>query len=697
MCCVLGACSPTIEIEKKSGTFNDVQYVSDGHEHNIMDVHVPRGTTKSLPLVIYISGEEFSGEPKERFTKDYASLIRSKNYIVAEIMYRPSPEVIFPASIHDAKAAIRFLKSEADFYKIDTSRIGVIGRGVGAYLASILGTSIGVDLLEGKELGHTHVSSEVHAIFGINGPSDFSQIDDYYFDSCNSSSKHNSSESVVSQYIGCNLSTCPDDYERASAISYVDGNEPPFLIVHGQEDCVISPYQGELLQKALTDNESEASLIIVPGAGHGSNFPPEKIQSLALRFFDQKLRGVNDYTSRKGKVPSFIKTTIDETFRSESIALTEINNDDYKDIVIGDVWYEGPNWEMHEIRKPQFYSKSKETAASDSKNMRYYSNSFAVQSLDVNKDGWQDVISFPVMGEPVTWYENPKNHEGHWKERVAHSSYHGESPLLFELNGSLYPLAGYKKSDQTYELGVLTPSTDLDAPWEVFTIGDRAVKSSKTLPTMIKKLGAPGATGHGLGCGDINGDGADDVLTRHGWYEAPVDTVLEHWTFHYYPFDQLADLKNPQYQFAQMPVCDIDGDGDNDIFGSSAHHYGVWWFEQVQDENGNIEFVKHSIPIRLSQVHAVAQADLNGNDIPDFIIGKRWLAHAGKDPGTDDFIDLLWIEPRVSNTGQVDFQIELLDRGVGVGTQIEIADVNLDQKDDLLISNKKGTYLYLQN
>lgn len=690
------ACSPTIQIEQTTGRFNNVQYVPNGHERNIMDVHVPRGTVEPLPLVVYIHGGNLSSGRKGGATRDCAKLIESKNYIVADIMYRLGSQAEFPAPVHDCKAAIRFLKANADFYKIDTSKVGVIGRGAGGYLASMLGTSIGVDMLEGEALGNNHVSSTVHAVFDVNGPSDFTEIDNYYFESCSSPQKYTSSESAVSQYIGCDITTCPRKYADASSTQYVDGNEPPFLIVHGKDDCVISPYQGELLQRSLTDQESDSKLLIIPEAGHGKEFPQDKVQSMGLGFFDQKLRGKNAYKSRRGRVPSFRKTMIDETFRSESITLAELNNDEYRDIVVGDVWYEGPEWKMHEIRQPLSYSNLKESERS-SKDDRYYSNSFAIQSFDVNEDGWEDVVTFPVMGESVMWYENPKNKGGHWNERTAHSAYHGESPLSFKLEGSSFPLAGYRVGKDKYQLGVLRPNNDIESPWEVFAIGDQDVKSVKALPAKLQKYGAPGATGHGLGCGDINGDGHDDVLTRHGWYEAPADTMSEEWQFHHFAFDEFADPKNPQYQFAQMPVCDIDGDGDNDIFATSAHHYGVWWFEQVKSSTGKIEFVKHSLPIKMSQVHSVAQADLNGNNIPDFIIGKRWLAHAGKDPGTDDPLDLLWLEPRVNSSGLVDFHVEKLDTGVGVGTQIEIADVNLDQKDDLLISNKKGTYVYLQN
>ena len=141
--------------------------------------------------------------------------------------------------------------------------------------------------------------------------------------------------------------------------------------------------------------------------------------------------------SRSTDVPKFQKSIIDTTFRSESITSADINQDGTLDIIIGDVWYEAPNWTLHEIRIPGRFTNTTQREGEPESDMPYYSNSFAVQTMDVNKDGWPDVIVYPVMNKPIYWYENPKNEEGLWKERIAANAYHGESPLMVDLVGNL--------------------------------------------------------------------------------------------------------------------------------------------------------------------------------------------------------------------------------------------------------------------
>jgi len=347
------------------------------------------------------------------------------------------------------------------------------------------------------------------------------------------------------------------------------------------------------------------------------------------------------------RVPKFKKVLIDSVFRSESITSADINKDGFLDLVIGDVWYESPDWRMNEIREPGTFDSGLHKWGEKNGPLPYYSNSFAVQTIDVNKDGWQDVITYPVMNDPVKWYENPQGKPNHWKENIAYKAYHGESPLLMNRgNRGEFPLAGFNVSDTLMHLGIITPQENVYAQWDLFTIGHTSVKRFKGPGwNKLSKFFAPGAIDHGLGIGDINGDGREDVITKSGWYESPLDTEMQNWEFHSVPFDSIANPETPQYQFAQMEVFDIDLDGDADIFGSSAHQYGLWWFEQFS-KDGAIMFRKHTLPFHLSQAHAVARGDLNNNGIPDIVTGKRYLAHTGNDPGWDDPVDLLWLESK---------------------------------------------------
>jgi hypothetical protein len=185
---------------------------------------------------------------------------------------------------------------------------------------------------------------------------------------------------------------------------------------------------------------------------------------------------------------------------------------------------------------------------------------------------------------------------------------------------------------------------------------------------------------HGLGFADLNKDGRKDVIIKEGWWEMPKDLRLA-WTFH--PL-------NLKHDCSQIYLQDFDADGDLDILTSSAHDYGTWWHEVKNLTTGEVE--THEIQRSLSQTHSLQQVDVNGDGQQDFITGKRFMAHNGKDPGEFEKALLVWYEfkPTPSPT----WVEHVIDEDSGAGIQFFVEDMNKDKKSDLVLSNKKGVFLF---
>jgi hypothetical protein len=186
---------------------------------------------------------------------------------------------------------------------------------------------------------------------------------------------------------------------------------------------------------------------------------------------------------------------------------------------------------------------------------------------------------------------------------------------------------------------------------------------------------------HGLGWGDMNKDGRNDVIIKSGWWESPADVKQANWTFH--PADLGKDCAN-------MFVLDADRDGDMDVISSSAHDYGIWWHEQQSPGS----WATHEINRSFSQSHAMAMADINRDGHPDLITGKRYFAHNGHDPGEYEPAVLYWFEYIPGKTPR--WIPHEIDNNSGIGNSFVVTDVNKDGKLDIVVSNKKGVYFFEQ-
>ncbi len=351
---------------------------------------------------------------------------------------------------------------------------------------------------------------------------------------------------------------------------------------------------------------------------------------------------------------------------NEGCVLGDIDGNGSLDIVAGRNWYPAPDFVPRPLRLIEDWNG--------------YVQSNGDFLFDVNGDGRLDVIAGSFVQTQVHWYENP-----------------GDEALRL---GQLWPK--HLLVDTQFTENEAQLFTDLDADgvpeWVVNSWNPknplvvwRLEKTTTALPGNAKyrllpaKLAETGNT-HGLGVGDLNGDGRADVLTGAGWYEQPAENSWgQVWAFH-------ADW---QIQ-ASIPilVADVDRDGRNDILIGQGHDFGLYFWQQRQPTgDGKLVFEKQLIDDGFSQPHCLALADLDGDGRDELITGKRYFAHNGGDPGGRDRPLLVAYSYDAS---QKTFRKKILEEGrVGTGLQICVGDLNGDHAVDIVVPGKSGTYLLL--
>lgn len=382
------------------------------------------------------------------------------------------------------------------------------------------------------------------------------------------------------------------------------------------------------------------------------------------------------------------KTVIDKAFRSEGVAIADVNQDGKMDILTGEVWYEAPDWKSHRIRE------GKEDYRDGEKNV--YSQSFACWTEDLNSDGWLDLIVIGFPGAPCHWYENPRNKPGLWKPHVIWHSACNETPLYVDLfgTGKRVILMGWQPKGKEHEgqMAYFTPGKDPNQIWEMHPISEPSTPEQVVNGKKVPGKEVPGTFkyAHGLGVGDVNGDGRLDVLCTGGWWEQPSSVNGKTpWTFHPARIGDAA---------ADMFAFDMDGDGKPDVLSSSAHQYGIWWHQQKPGKDSHPEFLKRDLfPKLVSQTHAMHFVDINGDGLKDLVTGKRWWAHGPKgDADPNAPAKVYWFEAKRSPDGIFQFIPHEIDNDSGIGTQFVVADFNGDKLLDIVVANKKGVFLIEQ-
>lgn len=351
---------------------------------------------------------------------------------------------------------------------------------------------------------------------------------------------------------------------------------------------------------------------------------------------------------------------------NEGLAVGDINGDGKLDISAGEFWYAGPDYKQYSVRKLVPFGKD-------------YLQNNGEHLYDVDGDGQLDVVAGTFTETKVFWYKNPgpDNYKNgtHWEQHLWMDTGTGKNEVTF-----------FRDFDGDGKPEWIENSWGDQTPLYIWKMQKTADVGA---PVMQKHLVSNTANGHGMGFGDINSDGREDIIFKQGWLEQPAEGPYSgEWKHH-------PDFTLP-HTCCPMVVADLNDDGRNDIIWADGHNYGIYWEEQQEPQsNGATTWRQHLIDKKLSQAHALVWEDIDNDGEPELIAGKRYYGHSGRDPGANDPTQVVYYD---FNKDHLRFRKYIIGEGPagegpGIGLQIRVADLDENGWKDVIVPGKTGTYI----